>query len=464
MPTFIRGARVDGLYDRNEDNIWYPGYVEEVHQLTLDDGTLQQSYDILYDDGEREQQVLENYIRSHAEGTISMGTRVSCKYAGGDEWYTGSIFEVQDDGKYTIKYDDGEVEQDVPKNYIKEIEEPKLTNTEVIEETSTPPAAPKSNTLEPKQEEVDGIEKKEYDCEKHEKKLINQEETHETVVSVNTESSPNNQPDILPENSDAAPSGNVNEPGVSSDAVNEEETTIASANSLSVIELYVGDTEQAQIANNIAQLREYIGDEVAMKSIVSVLVKKMRAHPQLTSELLHELQGEKLIVDVLTLHGSHAVIQCYGLVLCRRLCFVCSDSTSIFLRHGIIHLITIAMKKFPDDAILQASACGALAVFPRIPAGLSILPEHQVLQLVLITMAHHKSYSIHTRQVHYYASELLLDLCEVGDSSTLSIFCADQIAPGYNLSAVSLLLYLLRQSLSYDDKKSSCAIGTLLMA
>jgi hypothetical protein len=96
MPTFIRGARVDGLYDRNEDNIWYPGYVEEVHQLTLDDGTLQQSYDILYDDGEREQQVLENYIRSHAEGTISMGTRVSCKYAGGDEWYTGSIFEVQD--------------------------------------------------------------------------------------------------------------------------------------------------------------------------------------------------------------------------------------------------------------------------------------------------------------------------------------------------------------------------------
>lgn len=59
---------------------------------------------------------------------------------------------------------------------------------------------------------------------------------------------------------------------------------------------------------------------------------------------------------------------------------------------------------------------------------------------------------------------MLLELCELGDRTTLDALCGDQVDAGLSdVSPISLLLFLLRQGLSFDDKKACCAVGTLLM-
>lgn len=62
------------------------------------------------------------------------------------------------------------------------------------------------------------------------------------------------------------------------------------------------------------------------------------------------------------------------------------------------------------------------------------------------------------------AAVVLLELCELGDRTTLDALCGDQVDAGLSdVSPISLLIFLLRQGLSFDDKKACCAVGTLLM-
>ena len=60
---------------------------------------------------------------------------------------------------------------------------------------------------------------------------------------------------------------------------------------------------------------------------------------------------------------------------------------------------------------------------------------------------------------------MLLELCELGDRSTLKTLTADQkhAASALDVTPMALLLFLLRQSLAYNDKKACCAVGTLLL-
>ncbi|EEY69872.1 uncharacterized protein PITG_06389 [Phytophthora infestans T30-4] len=348
------GERVDGLYDENTDEMWYPGRVRCVHQGgNAEDVT----FEVLYDDGEVEMAVRPQYLRQHVTGTICVGTRVLGRYDGGNEFYSGQISDVQENGKYTIAYDDGEVEEDVQIEHI----------------------------VEPKEEEE------------------------------------------------------AEEP-----AENEE--------------------KRVYIIDSLELLEKRLGDAASAKSVLSTLVKHMRAYPQVTADLVHERGGERLIIESLKFHQSHAVIQCYGFVLLRRLCFLCVKSTHYLLRNGVVELVIQAMNEFAEDAILQASACGALAVFTRVHSGLNSLIEFQVAQLVLATLIYHKTYSVHTRQVHYYGCEVLLELCELDDLQTLNLLCGEQDEEFTgDMSPTSLLLFLLRQGLSLDDKKACCAVGSLLM-
>eukprot|EP00644_Phytophthora_capsici_P018213 jgi/Phyca11/55007/gw1.68.43.1 len=346
------GERVDGLYDENTDEMWYPGRIRSVH---LSDGT----FEVAYDDGEVEMNVRQEFLRQHVAGTICVGTRVLCRYDGGEEFYPGQVSDVQDDGRYTIAYDDGEVEEDVPLEHI------------------TEPTENDEGEEEPAKEE---------------------------------------------------------------------------------------DEQATYIIESLQLLEKRLGDAASTKSVLSTLVKQMRAYPQVTADLVHERGGERLLIDALKFHQSHAVIQCYGCVLLRRLCFLCVKSTHYLLHNGIVELVIQAMNAFAEDAILQASACGALAVFTRVHAGLNILIEFQVAQLVLSTLIYHKTYSVHTRQVHYYACEVLLELCELDDLQTLNLLCGEQEEDFTgDMSPISLLLFLLRQGLSLDDKKACCAVGSLLM-
>ncbi|KAF4038717.1 hypothetical protein GN244_ATG09247 [Phytophthora infestans] len=416
------GERVDGLYDENTDEMWYPGRVRCVHQGgNAEDVT----FEVLYDDGEVEMAVRPQYLRQHVTGTICVGTRVLGRYDGGNEFYSGQISDVQENGKYTIAYDDGEVEEDVQIEHIvepkeeEEAEEP-AENEEKVPSSTADDAAP--HPPEQQEEDVEMEEPQKF----HEE---NERDEPSEKVFYSSKRDPH-------------------EP-----AHRTEEDTEVSSNA-----------ERVYIIDSLELLEKRLGDAASAKSVLSTLVKHMRAYPQVTADLVHERGGERLIIESLKFHQSHAVIQCYGFVLLRRLCFLCVKSTHYLLRNGVVELVIQAMNEFAEDAILQASACGALAVFTRVHSGLNSLIEFQVAQLVLATLIYHKTYSVHTRQVHYYGCEVLLELCELDDLQTLNLLCGEQDEEFTgDMSPTSLLLFLLRQGLSLDDKKACCAVGSLLM-
>lgn len=422
------GERVDGLYDGNSDEMWYPGRVQNIHE-SADKVT----FEVLYDDGEVESNVRVENLRNHVAGTICVGTRVLCHYAGGNDVYPGQIADVQENGRYTIAYDDGEVEQDVPIAHIVEPNEDTERGTGSEDEVGKP--------LEAVEERVDCDQA----TEQQERQACDIQDVATTAVessqSVEACKKDTECEVFLPLDQTLHANDQIQETGDGTK----------------------GSTEHAFVQKSLELLETQLNDPDATKSILSTLVKQMRAYPQPTADAVNACNGERLLIDALKGHHAHAVVQCYGFVLLRRLCFLCGNSTAFFLHHGIVDLMIQAMNAFPDDAILQASACGALAVFTRTQAGLNSLIEYQVADFVVTTLLYHKTYSVHTRQVHYYGCEVLLELCELDDHQTLTMLCGEQEELRGESSPLSLLLCLLRQGLALDDKKTCCAVGSLLM-
>lgn len=145
------------------------------------------------------------------------------------------------------------------------------------------------------------------------------------------------------------------------------------------------------------------------KNSLSLLLRVIRSAPQITAECIHEQKGEQLLLDTIQAHSSHAVLLCYGCVLMRKLCHLSVDSGELFLQHGIILTVAHALRSFPEDAILQASACGCLAVLTQTSDvsnnEMLATDDPSILQLVLTSLDIHREYSNLTRQVQIYACE-----------------------------------------------------------
>merc|ERR1711998_505525 len=86
------------------------------------DGT----YDIMYDDGDRELGVREADIQAEdgggGAGKLREGDKVEARYRGKSRFYPGKISRDRGDGTYDIDYDDGEREQRVSEDLIKSLE------------------------------------------------------------------------------------------------------------------------------------------------------------------------------------------------------------------------------------------------------------------------------------------------------------------------------------------------------
>ncbi len=90
------------------------------------DGT----YDIRYEDGDRESGVKADYIRSlgggidkssSASSSFREGDAVEARFGGRDKWFKGKITNVNRDGTYDIRYDDGDRESGVKADYIRSL-------------------------------------------------------------------------------------------------------------------------------------------------------------------------------------------------------------------------------------------------------------------------------------------------------------------------------------------------------
>jgi hypothetical protein len=125
---FRVGMAIDARYGGKET--WYSGKVCEVHG----DGT----YSIEYADGDKETNIVEEFIRPMEEAPpasapteetpaadtpLEMGLSVEAKYGGKPIWYGGKILGVHGDGTYDIMYDDGDAETQVPRSKIRTIQE-----------------------------------------------------------------------------------------------------------------------------------------------------------------------------------------------------------------------------------------------------------------------------------------------------------------------------------------------------
>jgi hypothetical protein len=112
---------------------WYPGKITRVRL----DGT----YDIDYDDGEKETNVEAELVRSVGGGKddddnkkssktkLEEGMKVEARYRGKLKWYPGKITRVRSNGTYDIDYDD---EQTLNINHIKIIFELKILKQQLL--------------------------------------------------------------------------------------------------------------------------------------------------------------------------------------------------------------------------------------------------------------------------------------------------------------------------------------------
>merc|ERR1719197_1910875 len=110
--SFREGDKVEADY-RGRGK-FYPG------KISRDRGD--DTYDIDYDDGERETRVSKRLIRSKDGGGSSRleeGDKVEARYRGREKYYPGKITRDRGDGTYDISYDDGERETRVEERLIR---------------------------------------------------------------------------------------------------------------------------------------------------------------------------------------------------------------------------------------------------------------------------------------------------------------------------------------------------------
>jgi chloramphenicol 3-O-phosphotransferase len=112
---FAEGDAVEGNFEGNGE--WFPGRVSAAHA----DGT----YDIDYDDGDRESRVAASRVRAAAaggggdDGPLAEGDAVEGNYAGNGEWFPGRVSAAHADGTYDIDYDDGDRESRVARGLLR---------------------------------------------------------------------------------------------------------------------------------------------------------------------------------------------------------------------------------------------------------------------------------------------------------------------------------------------------------
>lgn len=131
--NFAVGDHIEALWEGGEDH--YPGIITCVHSK----GT----FDVLYDDGDRESEVPGNRI---CFKELKVGTRVEALWERGSVFYPGKVVTVKGGGKYDIQYDDGDYESSVPRSLMRQIA------NKNVDDVNTPTDIGKSSNIKEEQD------------------------------------------------------------------------------------------------------------------------------------------------------------------------------------------------------------------------------------------------------------------------------------------------------------------------
>lgn len=111
--TFRRGQTIQGNY--RGGGRWYTGTISAVNSSGC-------TYSVRYNDGDRESSVAQGRIRSVSSGSrcsFRTGSRISGNYQGRGRWYAGVITGCSRSSGYSIRYNDGDRESNVPDNRVR---------------------------------------------------------------------------------------------------------------------------------------------------------------------------------------------------------------------------------------------------------------------------------------------------------------------------------------------------------
>jgi hypothetical protein len=114
--TFRIGEKIEGYFE--EYKAWFAGQIKSLN----DDGT----YHVVFDDGDEDKRVVSIRLRKKAvsirKDRYQVGDRVEARYQGDAAWFPGKISKVNNsEGKlnYNILYDDGDTEEEVVSELIR---------------------------------------------------------------------------------------------------------------------------------------------------------------------------------------------------------------------------------------------------------------------------------------------------------------------------------------------------------
>ena len=121
--SLIVGAKVEARFRNGSE--FFSGKIIHVN-------TFNECFVILYDDGDKEDNVPATHIRLCSTDTSSndfrldmvslrVGSRVEAKFRGHDLFYPGVVSRCGDDGTFDIVYDDGDTESSVSSSFIRSL-------------------------------------------------------------------------------------------------------------------------------------------------------------------------------------------------------------------------------------------------------------------------------------------------------------------------------------------------------
>ncbi|ETV97058.1 hypothetical protein H310_09884 [Aphanomyces invadans] len=200
-----------------------------------------------------------------------------------------------------------------------------------------------------------------------------------------------------------------------------------------------------------------------VKNAFSALLKLLRNREGAVN--MHRACGELTVMAMLRAKATVAVVQSYGFVLMRKLCCVCMESNHILVENGAVTVIAEALRRFPNDTILQASACGALLPFVKYaaPGSVDALLSCAILPLLVRLLVFQTDQ--HPSQITIYACLVLAEVCDRrGQTAIHQIRHASLTAGDDEWMFLHASLTILRGSLRHDDgRKLSCAVSTFIL-
>ncbi|ETW05520.1 hypothetical protein H310_03276 [Aphanomyces invadans] len=221
-------------------------------------------------------------------------------------------------------------------------------------------------------------------------------------------------------------------------------------------------THQQEIQTILKTIREPVVDNdsmIVVKNALAQLLQQLRISPHVTVDCCREHDGELALVQCVQANAGYSILVCFVFVIVRRMCSVSEAAFVKFIDLAVLDAVSSVMMRFPHDAVLQASACGVLATIAQ-ATGIDIMLESQVAKLIVQVLHDHQTLNHYSRQVHFYACEVLAKLCDGGDPRVLRLMSASH--PTYH-SPIHLFVFLLRQGHQHEDQKVACAACTLVL-